>query len=77
MYALNLNEEKRILSATFEEYASEDMVKVETLPDGNLSDYKYIDGEFVYDPLPHEPEVKPEPTADEVLDVLLGIGGEV
>ena len=76
MYALNLNEEKRILSATFEEYASEDMVKVETLPDGNLSDYKYIDGEFVYDPLPCEPEIEPEPTADEVLDVLLGIGGE-
>ena len=48
---------------------------VDVLPDGDISDYKYIDGEYVYDPLP-EPEPQPvEPTADDVLDVLLGIGG--
>ena len=75
MYALNLSEDKRILSATFEEYATEDMPKVETLPDGDISDYRYVAGEYVYDPLP-EPEPQPvEPTADDVLDVLLGIGG--
>lgn len=52
MYALNLSEDNRILSATFEEYATDDMPKVETLPDGDISDYKYVDGVYVYDPLP-------------------------
>ena len=52
MYALNLNEENRILSITFDKYAPENQPRVETLPEGNVADYKYIDGEFVYDPLP-------------------------
>ena len=73
MYALNLDTDNRILSATFEEYATEDMPKVETLPDGDVTDYKYIDGVYVYDPLP-EPEPTPEePTADEILNALLGV----
>lgn len=73
MYALNLDTDGRILSATFEEYATEDMPKVETLPDGDVTDYKYIDGVYVYDPLP-EPEPTPEePTADEILNALLGV----
>ena len=75
MYALNLDTDNRILSATFEEYATDDMPKVETLPEGDITDYLYVDGKYIYGPLP-EPEPTPtEPTADEVLDVLLGIGG--
>ena len=75
MYALNLDTDDRILSATFDEYAPEYQPRVEELPEGDISDYKYIDGKYVYDPLP-EPEPQPvEPTADDVLDVLLGIGG--
>lgn len=52
MYALKLSEDNRILFATFEEYATDDMPKVETLPDGDISDYKYVDGVYVYEPLP-------------------------
>lgn len=53
MYALNLDPaDKRILSATLEKYASLGMPIVETLPDGNLLDYRYIDSEYVYDPIP-------------------------
>lgn len=75
MYSLNLDKDGRILSVTYDEFATDDMPRVNTLPDGNVADYKYIDGEFVYEPLP-EPEPTPtEPTVDEVLDVLLGIGG--
>ena len=59
MYALNLSEDKRILSATFEDYATEDMPKVETLPEGNITDYKYVDGEYVYDPLPEPEPIEP------------------
>ena len=75
MYALNLDTDNRILSVTFDEYAPEEQPRVEELPEGDISDYRYVDGEYVYDPLP-EPEPQPvEPTADDVLDVLLGIGG--
>lgn len=73
MYALNLDTDNRILSATFEQYATEDMPKVETLPDGDVSDYKYIDGVYVYDPLPEPEPIEPEPTADEILNALLGV----
>ena len=75
MYSLNLDAENRILSACvcLDGFEYENIV--DALPDGDISDYRYIDGEYVYDPLP-EPESQPvEPTADDVLDVLLGIGG--
>ena len=75
MYALNLDTDGRILSACVCLEGIEYENVVDTLPEGNITDYKYVDGEYVYDPLP-EPEPTPEePTADEVLDVLLGIGG--
>ena len=75
MYSLNLDKDGRILSACvcLEGFEYENVV--DTLPDGSISDYKYINGEYVYDPLP-EPEPE-EPTTDDVLDALLGIGGNV
>lgn len=75
-YALNLDEDGRILSATYETYAAPSMPLVEALPDGDITDYKYINNEYVYDPLPKpEPELQ-EPTTDELLDILLGTGGK-
>lgn len=75
-YALNLGEDSRILSATYETYAAPSMPLVEALPDGDITDYKYINNEYVYDPLPKpEPELQ-EPTTDELLDILLGTGGK-
>ena len=59
-YALNLADDKRILSATFEEYATEGMTIVKTLPEGNITDYKYVNKKYVYEPLPvEEPEYVP------------------
>ena len=75
MYSLNLDTNNRILSVCvcLEGFEYENLV--DALPEGDISDYKYIGGEYVYDPLP-EPEPQPtEPTADDVLDALLGIGG--
>lgn len=60
MYALNLDENGRILSVTLEKYAPKDATLVETLPDGNVADYLYVEGEYVYDPLP-EPEQPEQP----------------
>ena len=75
MYSLNLDADNRILSACVCLGDFEYKNVVDTLPDGSISDYKYINGEYVYDPL-LKPEPQPEePTTDDVLDALLGIGG--
>lgn len=59
MFALNLNEDNRVLSVTYPQYAPENAPQVETLPKGDLYDYLYVNGEFVYDPLPVEPQPEP------------------
>ena len=61
-YALNLAEDGRVLSATFEKYAPPDAVLVDELPEGNLADYSWQDGAIVYDPLPEPEPVTEEPT---------------
>ena len=61
-FALNLGEDGRVLSANYAEYAPTDAVLVENIPQGNLSDYRYQDGDFVYDPLPEPEPVTEEPT---------------
>ena len=72
MYALNLAEDGRILSVTYEQYASKGMPIVETLPEGDVSDYRYVDGEYIYDPLPEPEEPEPEPTAeDDMMEMLI------
>lgn len=64
-YALNLDADARILSATYEAYAVAGMPIVDILPDNDITDYKYIDGSYVYDPLPR-PEPQPEePSVEE------------
>lgn len=68
-YALNLAEDGRILSATFAKYAPSYAVQVDTLPEGNIADYLYNGGEYVYDPLP-EPEPEPTPHEPDVWDEL-------
>lgn len=56
-YALNLADDGRILSATFEEFAPADAVLVDELPEGNVADYRYANGLCVHDPLPVEEDV--------------------
>ena len=73
MYALNLDKDNRILSATYDQYAPVSQPRVDELPEGDISDYKYVNGEYVYDPIPVPPEPTPEPTADEILNALLGV----
>ena len=72
-YALNLDENGRILSATYEEYAPADAVLVDELPEGDISDYLYQDSVYVYDPLPEPEEPEHEPTAEEMLSVFFGV----
>lgn len=52
MYALNLAKDGRVLSATDKKYAPAGAVLVDVLPDGDISDYRYVDGKYIHDPLP-------------------------
>lgn len=58
-YTLNLADDGRILSVTYEKYAPADAVLVDELPEGNVADYRW-NGEYIHDPLP-----EPEPPASE------------
>lgn len=54
MYYLNLdNETNRVLSASylFCNITMPGSVEVESLPEGNLYDYLYVDGEYAYSPV--------------------------
>lgn len=57
-YALKLGEGGRILFATYPKYAPQDAVIVDALPEGDITDYRRVDGDFVYDPLPAEAPVE-------------------
>lgn len=74
-YALNLNTDNRILSAWVVvpdgNYAG--MPIVDTLPEGNVYEYLYVNGEYVHDPLPEPEQPEPEATTDDVLNALLGV----
>ena len=53
MYALNLDINNRILSSCIVlPTTPETMPRIDTLPEGNLNDWLYVGGEYVYDPLP-------------------------
>ena len=75
MYSLNLAEDNRILSVCVCLAGQTYNNIIDTLPDGDITDYKYINGEFIYEPLP-EPIQPQEPTIDDIIDTLLGIKGE-
>lgn len=58
MLVLNLDENKRILSAWDKLPGADygDRPIVDALPDGNLYEYRYVDEEYIYDPLPSTEE---------------------
>ena len=56
-----------LFRSTYPQYATDDMPIVEALPEGDISDYLYVDGEYVYEPIPEEEETEPTPTEMEQL----------
>lgn len=65
MFALNVGENGRILSATLDKYAPASQPRVDTLPEGDVTDYLLIDGGYVYAPLPIPPEEPEEERTQE------------
>lgn len=74
MYALNLSKDGRILSATFPQYAPDDAVIVDHLPEGDITNYRYVSGAttwaYVYDPLPEPEQPESPPSQDDRIDEL-------
>lgn len=70
-YALNLAEGNRILSAciVLPNGNYEGMPVVDTIPEGNIPDYRYENNEYIYDPLPAE-EVVTLPTIEDRVSAL-------
>lgn len=68
-HGLTLGEDGRIEAVSAKRYAPEDAVMVDDLPDGNPFDYRYVDGEYIYDPLP-KPEIEQTPTQEERIAAL-------
>ena len=64
MYSLNLDTDNRILSSCVCLDGFEYNNIVDVLPEGDISNYKYIDGEYVYSPLPKPEPTPAEPTAE-------------
>ena len=53
MFALNLSDANRILSACVVLPSTPaDLPRVDTLPEGDINDWLFVDNEFVYDHLP-------------------------
>lgn len=63
-YGLILDEDYRIIDAPAQRYAPISSIIVEKLPEGDFHDYLYIDGKYVYDPLPKPEQPEPAPSLE-------------
>lgn len=74
-FALNRSEDNRILSVcvVLSNGNYDGMPIVDALPDGDVSDYLYVDNQYVFDPLPEPEQPEAEATTDDVLNALLGV----
>lgn len=79
LYALNLADDGRILSAcvVLGWHDGEDVPKtyngmpvVEMLPDGDISDYRYVNDTYVHNPKPKPEDPDPQPTQLERIKAL-------
>lgn len=72
MTYIKIDENGRIQSVGYDEHLGPGEIEV-TLPEGDVFDYRYVNGEWVYDPKPKDEPKTPEPTVSEILDTLLGV----
>lgn len=68
-YAIKLDADGRILFATKPKYADDEMIFVDALPPGDITEYRVINGEYVHDPLPVEVVEKPQSIEEQVAEL--------
>ena len=69
MYALSLGADGRVLSATLPAFAPSGATLVDELPEGDISDYRYVEGQFVLEALPLA--AAPSDPMDDMAELLL------
>ena len=73
-YAIQTDSTNRINRWEFTKYVPSEQldqyILVDYIPEGNLPDYHYINGEYVYDPIP-KVEIEPEPTPQDDTDAMM------
>ena len=63
-YAIRIDGDGRILTAVLSEYAAPGDILVSELPPGDISDYLYVDGAYVF---------SPRISTEDILNILLGV----
>ena len=69
MVVLNLGQDGRVLSAALQETVPNGTVVTEKLPEGDITQYRYLEGTVVHDPLPQQDQ--PIPTQMDRLEAQL------
>lgn len=71
-YSLNLGENGRVLSVCSCIDGQTYDNAVDSFPDGDVTEYRYVDGEFIHDPepKPEPPKPEPDPTGSVTYDEL-------
>lgn len=71
-YALNVADDNRVLSAcvVLPNGSYDGMQIVDKLPSGNLSEYRYINGDYTHDPKPKPQEPEPAETIESRVEKL-------
>lgn len=64
-YALNLGEGNRVLSVCICLEGQTYEITVDSFPDGDVTEYRFENREFIHDPLPIPAPEPQEPTAEE------------
>lgn len=67
------DENDRVLNTAFYygSFVPPDMQKIDACPEeGRITDYLYRNGEWIYDPVPPEPDPEPVPTENDRLDAI-------
>ena len=67
-HVLNLAEDNHILSAGTYLIIPEGAIVVPELPEGDIIDYRYENGEFIYDPIPRQKQIQPNITNLDLLE---------